>query len=117
MSRFEKILKKYPNRFLSEYFECNEGWADLIEEYLIELEKLDPYLVVKIDVIKEKFGHLTIITLHDLEDPDDKIDKIGEKYRRLSKDVCEMCGKKGRLFSLGAWLKTLCEGCKIARQS
>lgn len=92
-------------------FECNDGWANLIWDLCEKLEeqlskegddKEYPFEVVQ---VKEKFGGLRFYTNWGTDAVYDLIDEAEDK----SFEVCEMCGKEGKLRSNGMWMKTLCE--------
>lgn len=116
MTSLEKIIEENQSRFKNCYIECCEGWKELIESFLLELEKVDPENTVAISCIKEKFGFLTIYFDFPVEfvecDWDPYLD-LTVKYTHLSKHVCEICGKMGKLRVFGTLLKTTCEDCKI----
>lgn len=87
-------------------FECNDGWANLIEATLrltqqhAELKALD----VKVTQAKEKFGQLRIY----LSGSDEGIDSIFEIAQLASGCICELCGNPGEVLSLEGWLVARC---------
>ena len=88
-------------------FECMDGWADLIEGSLrqiqryAELEKSD----VKITQVKEKFGLLRIYQRGGGEN----VCQVLEICELASGCVCELCGKAGKLIMLDGWMLTRCD--------
>lgn len=87
-------------------FECNDGWADLIEGSLrliqrrVELDALD----VKISQAKEKFGQLRI---HH-RGGDEDVDSVFEIAQLASACICELCGTPGEIMSVDGWLVARC---------
>ena len=53
--------------------------------------------------VKEKFGELRI------EYSDIRIEEEMDLITKWSTQICEICGKKGRLKETNGWLKTRCE--------
>ena len=85
----------------------NDGWNNLFEELLSELEPYD----VEIGQVKEKYGTLTVYAYSEAND--DEVQKILRKYEEKSKHICELCGDKGEMKILsGDWLKVLCDKCE-----
>lgn len=87
-------------------FECNDGWANLIEATLrltrqhAELKALD----VKVTQAKEKFGQLRIYH----RGGDESIGAAFEITELVSGGVCELCGEPGEVTSLEGWLLARC---------
>ena len=87
-------------------FECNDGWADLIEATLrlvqqrAELRTLD----VKVTQAKEKFGQLRIYH----SGSDEGIGSVFEIAQLTSGSICELCGKPGEVRSFEGWLLARC---------
>ena len=87
-------------------FECNDGWATLIEATLqltqqhAELKALD----VKVTQAKEKFGQLRIYH----RGSDEDIGSVFEIAQLASSCICELCGKPGEVVSLEGWLVARC---------
>lgn len=90
------------------YFECNEGWRDLLDnlcfviEAKIKSSKLEDMYAVQ---VKEKFGTLRFyMTLSN-----DFIDGAINMAERQSAHICEICGNQGKTENLKGMLKTLCK--------
>jgi hypothetical protein len=87
-------------------FECNDGWADLIEATLqliqqrAELSALD----VKVTQAKEKFGQLRIYH----RGGDESIGSALDITELVSGCVCELCGKPGEVITIEGWLLARC---------
>jgi hypothetical protein len=87
-------------------FECNDGWADLIEgslrlvQHRAELDALD----VKITQVKEKFGQLRIYR----HGGDECIDSVFEIAQLASGCICELCGEPGEVMNVEGWLIARC---------
>lgn len=99
-----------------------EGWADLVSDLVDDLEKVDPDF--KVVQVKEKFGGLRFyvdyyISSEETESGSNK--EARQKYIRSlvsaaeakSYLICEDCGEPGSTSSIGYWIVTLCENCKI----
>jgi 5-bromo-4-chloroindolyl phosphate hydrolysis protein len=107
---FEEIIKNNPKRFPGpREIECGYGWTNLIKEFLQELDILDPIQQIQLFCIKEKFGFLEIQNQSFLYDFFDNFYLLTDKYRHLSKSVCETCGEPGKLKSSGTWLSVSCK--------
>lgn len=96
-------------------FECDDGWFDLIwklcENIEIEIKTItipnnDKYVSFKVIQVKEKFGGLRFYTNWGNE----QIHKFIDKAENESYDICEVCGKPGRVRE-DSWVKTLCDEC------
>lgn len=86
-------------------FECDDGWFELIEELMREIEKIDKEKIANICQVKEKFGGLNFR----LDTSNEEISKIVRDYESRSYKVCEVCGAQGERCKAGHWYKTVCE--------
>lgn len=93
------------------YFECGDGWFDIIYNLAYQLEKeinkiskeeLDLGLCTAVQ-IKEKYGTLRFY----MSTETDKMSKLIAKAEARSEVTCEKCGDKGKLRTDG-WYTTLC---------
>lgn len=99
----------FPNDFCGEAifgFECNDGWANLIEAtLLLTRQHAEPKaLDVKVTQAKEKFGQLRIYH----SGSDESIGSVFEIAQLASGFICELCGKPGEVGSLEGWLVARC---------
>ena len=88
------------------------GWHELIADCAFEMEKaitssndyasLDDCPMI-ID-IKEKYGSLRICVVNSSED----LFHITSKYENMSMQVCETCGRPGKLTRKG-WIRSTCD--------
>lgn len=111
----EILIAKFPKIYSTDfYFECNDGWFDIIytlsksiQEYYDDKYRnhLDDYQPVA-EQVKEKFGTLRFY----LSNEDDKIDGMVTVAESLSAYICEFCGNKGQMRK-GGWWKVECEPC------
>jgi hypothetical protein len=92
------------------YFECGDGWADLLVELCEGIQKhiqtLPPEAVSELVAlqVKEKYGTLRFY----VSGYDKTLDKLIEDASKKSSVTCETCGAPGE--SRGdAWLYTACE--------
>ena len=46
-----------------------------------------------------------------------KISDIVRKYEKMSAEVCEICGKPGRLRKDLNWIRTCCDGCYMIEKN
>jgi hypothetical protein len=99
-----------------EGFECGPGWDTLIltalstiEGYLDYKHKINPNAGhIKLDHVKEKFGGLRIY-FTDRTMYSEYIDGVFDITERMSKHICEECGRPGITRNNLPWIKTLCE--------
>lgn len=99
----------FPRDFYGEAtfgFECNDGWADVIEATLWQVQQRAKVsaLDVRITQAKEKFGQLRIYH----SGGDESIDAAFDIAELVSGCVCEMCGMPGGVKSVGGWLQARC---------
>lgn len=88
------------------YKAFNDGWNNLFEELLLELEQYD----VEIAEAKEKYGTLNVYAY--CENHHEEVQSIIDKYEEKSKHTCELCGDKGEMKTVkGNWSKVICEKC------
>ena len=113
------LYKKYPKLFPKEIrenpilpmywgFMCGDGWfwlidklCECIQTYVDNNKKPQPVVAQ----VKEKFGGLRYY----VDNTDDTIEGMIWFAEHLSYSICEICGKKGKLFTQKGWLKTRCE--------
>lgn len=90
------------------YFECEDGWYDLIRELCEALNKLDLPSTFCVEQIKEKFGTLRFYVTESTNEGYVLI----EEAQNLSAHICEYCGSIDDVkLRGGGWLKTLCRKC------
>ena len=111
----KKLLEDFPDLY-SEHtkpameslmcwgFDCYDGWFDLIYELSKKIGEYDPG--VKALQVKEKFGTLRFY----IHGGDEKIDDIIDQAEQKSSEICEICGKLGRLRGK-SWVIIACEDC------
>jgi len=111
---YRDVLEKRGPRDTLMYFgfEIGDGWLKLLKKTSIKLEKeikkLPKYErpLFRAIQVKEKWGTLSIYVTYSTDNMYDIIDKAEEK----SAEICEICGKKGRLRD-GGWIRALCDKC------
>jgi len=110
------IVEKYPEiwgKLRYGVFEFGSGWYPLIMEMSDEIHTLmekdasvrEAFENADYIIAKEKFGQLRIQGLVS----SNELDKIIDKYERLSVHTCETCGNEGKLRCTGGWYYTSCE--------
>ena len=114
---FPKEDRKNPRKSLMGYgFGVKDGWFDLVDKLCADIQtridtekKKNPkYEQVRVVQVKEKLGGLRFYT----DGADEKISNMIHKAEKESYQICEFCGKKGKLSNALIWFKTLCESCK-----
>jgi len=116
--RRDKIIKEHPLLFsFCTYFECQDGWLDIIEDLANKLETLivkfkkDEYPEYEEEwpmaaQIKEKFGTLRFY----MTSSTTNMKRVIEEAELKSSETCELCGKTGHRRNT-AWITTLCDEC------
>jgi hypothetical protein len=95
------------------YYQISSGWFPLVEDFLLELKKLDLKDFPKLTEVKQKFGllriHLDEVTIPDWE----KVSSLVNKFEELSSQVCEVCGSISRVnqISIGGYIQSKCASC------
>lgn len=84
------------------FFECGEGWYDIIKNLIEEL--IATGWDKNVSQVKEKFGGLRFY----IDLTPEGGNEIISKYEALSYKTCEKCGKDGMLRK-GGWIQTLCD--------
>jgi len=99
------IQKYYPCNPIVFGVECSNGWYELLDNMMAEIQEKDPNKVIKFSQLKEKFGGLRAY----IQSGTDEIYDIIDKYENLSYTVCEKCGKPGKIRNDLSWILTLCD--------
>ena len=102
----KKLLDAYPEILGGIYFECDDGWADVIDDLCAELRAVSPY--TKCTQCKEKFG---VMRFYCGGATDAGYEAINQA-EMLTMKICEHCGEEGKLVG-DNWVKTLCEPCAV----
>ena len=97
------------------YMGVDAGWYTLvyslckqIDDHLKYKNKIDPNAgYIRISQIKEKFGGLRFY-YDDFSNCGEYISGMVDYAESLSYNICETCGKPGKLRK-GSWLKTACD--------
>ena len=109
MSKLSELPKKYPRVFNDKpfYFECNDGWYDLLDHlcYMIDDRQVKVGLDIHVSQIKEKFGGLRFYCYGG----DDVVYYLVDFASKLSYTVCEQCGNRGKLRNEHGWMYTACD--------
>ena len=132
MKKGKSLAEQHKEGFIGDLYsafglECDDGWYDLIYDLCTEITKfydeIKKPINLHVNQIKEKFGGLRFYFSLDNEKSDTsdakndnhelykKIHQIVQKYCDKSYEVCEVCGKPGKLREDLPWIRTLCEGC------
>jgi len=102
--------------------ECKAGWMPLLNELDERLRAQWPDYTI--DQVKEKFGTLRFYAQLGIPIPDEDDDQYAQwvvnydafhaiiaEYEGKSAEVCEACGKLGKLGDRNFWWVTSCEDC------
>jgi hypothetical protein len=93
------------------YWECEPGWYPMINDLKEELIALDEegFLPENFEIsqLKQKYGELTIYT----SGTTDILEQLLSRYTLVSRHICEMCSRYGKLRILNGWIMPLCNSC------
>ena len=97
MKTWDEIIEKCPNLFKNYvHFECGLGWADIIHDLCLKLEKIldkHPENEMYVVQIKQKYGTLRFY----METETDEISQLIHEAEVLSSQTCEGCGSPGKM--------------------
>jgi hypothetical protein len=107
----KKLIEVGPSLYGDTFwFECGDGWFNILLQASIELEKqIQTYPkderenIVALQV-KEKYGTLRFYVSYYTED----LDEIIQRVEQQSACTCETCGAPGKLHGT-VWLYTACD--------
>ena len=110
-----ELIKKYPKIFPEDfYFECMNGWFELIDGLCYKLQSyiddFDSVEQVIAGQVKEKFGGLRFYLD---QGGDDYIYILIKEAESKSVITCEDCGAPGKVQKLGYWLVCRCPTCFV----
>jgi hypothetical protein len=107
----ERLIKGFPRLYRNGmYFECHDGWFDLLWRLSARLEDLisqrprpeqKRYFAMQ---VKEKWGTLSFYLSNETEEMSQAIEAVWEESGR----ICEECGAPGILLRKGGWVLTSC---------
>jgi hypothetical protein len=110
------ILSRIPPHW-GRSIRCDAGWFPLIARLHHDLFELDPnYVVLQ---VKEKFAGLRFYAAPSSDDPllHERFSVLLDNAERLSKTICERCGKPARLAvtqdAQYPVYKTICTACTV----
>lgn len=110
----ELLLKKYPKIFPNGfYFECGDGWYDLIDELCGFIQRHCDHNKVELAAaqVKEKFGGLRFY----YTGGDSFVEGAVIMAELYSYHVCELCGDSGTRSKTG-WIAVRCPTCAVLEQ-
>lgn len=112
----DEVVAKYPIHFSGpRRLEVGDGWADLVDEFMQELDKLPGGKDLVFFCIKEKFG---VIRFQPESYPKviyEHLSALEQRYEARSRVTCEECGKRGRHKARHGWMNVLCDEHEAAR--
>lgn len=107
---YKELVAKFPKIFSRvKYFECKEGWSEIIYDmchliqYVVDTDPLCEQ-VVAIQV-KEKFGSLRFYYYGG----NARVRNLVEAYSHKTKTICEVCGSEGTMLKEDYWLRVRCD--------
>lgn len=112
----DELISRFPLACSElKYFECGSGWFSIIALALHEIDRAikglktpEDYYVVQ---IKEKLGGLRIYMSANFDENGNRIDAFDEIIERAEDaaiNICETCGKPGKLVNDHGWYYTAC---------
>ncbi len=118
MSAWDEIKKKCPRLYRQRiHFECGEGWAPLIFDLSLKIEKILSKMAEDGDSsttamyavqVKEKYGTLRFYMSLQTDEMTDLIDEA----EAASSQTCEQCGALGKMRNRNReWVNVSCEKC------
>ena len=106
--KLDQLIVSYPKLFSSSfYFECGEGWYDLLDHLCGLIQNHVTHVgldQVEVTQVKEKFGELRFYYMGG----DEYIDGAVVLAMNLSTHICDICGNPGKLMGKG-WMRTVCD--------
>lgn len=103
-------MEKYPDLFSDIEFgiQCGPGWYDLLDELCAKITSYYIHigLETKAMQVKEKYGGLRFY----MSNMTDNLEEIISEAEEKSFEICEECGKPGKLND-GPWYEVRCEEC------
>jgi len=121
---YDELLVKYPKLYAKlSYFECENGWINLIDELSGKLEEINNKYTNFEDRIyavqvKQKFGGLRFYcySTENIAKEDYELkDKLIEEAEKASFTICEMCSKPATPVNIRGWITTLCDQCRYTK--
>lgn len=121
---YDELLVKYPKLYAKfSYFECENGWIDLIDELSGKLEEINnkyPNFEDRVYAVqvKQKFGGLRFYcySTENIRKEDCELkDTLIEQAEKASYTVCEMCSNSATQTKSGGWIMTLCDKCRTTK--
>ncbi len=97
----EKALREHPVFADLGYFQCDDGWFNILNAFGRASCLKRPVAVQ----VKEKFGSLRIYLSH----IDPSMDSLVVMADILSATTCEVCGNVGQHCAVRRWHRTLCD--------
>jgi len=107
----EILNTTYPKLFKNMYFECGDGWFDLLKDFAEEVHADLPEESYASQV-KEKYGALRIYMTSATE----YVYRTIDRYEKRSKSICEICGNPGKTLKRHGWYRTTCAECMKQEQ-
>lgn len=85
------------------------GWWPILDKYIPQMIALDPNCTL---LVKEKYGTLRIRPYKITNGSSwEAFYDIANEAELESAQICEFCGKPGRLHEEDYWCKTMCDFC------
>jgi hypothetical protein len=100
----QELKEKYFFLTNLKYIEIDDGWIDLVDEMCQQINNKNPPPQFQIKQIKQKFGYLRVYTNMFV----DGVENIIQQFEIQSTNVCEICGKSGKLIKRN-YIRTLCQ--------
>jgi len=123
--KLEKMLEdEFPFMRRAPGCDCGNGWFELLRGFCADIAMAYKKRGFEPDIdilqIKEKFGQLRFYYSAGFERDGGKLskelDRIVRKWEKESLTVCELCGAKGSLRTVG-WYQVRCDECEAGKYS
>ncbi|ANL12011.1 MULTISPECIES: hypothetical protein [unclassified Rhizobium] len=104
------LKSKYPRLVDDPYFECKEGWAGLLDDFLSVVDRVLPAdREFRLLQVKEKMGGLRIYYSAVPSEAAEEIRNAERRAEMRSEHICETCGKRGRMSNSDGYWFVACE--------
>ncbi len=98
-------------RFMKCSIDCGDGWIDIIDNLLEDIEALN-IEELRIINISQKLGFLRVLFRVSTEEDFDRVRELIWTAQEKSVKVCEICGNPGKSDSSGGRASTMCDDCR-----
>lgn len=112
----DEVPEDWSYDYLRGTYEMPQGWHRLFLLYckhigrvLARADYLDRFRLCE---IKEKYGTLEVYNSGYPKSIEKEMEELESSYRRISKYICQVCGKVAKYQTIG-WVASFCEECLL----